>query len=84
MSEHKIENYITDTLSGDVQKNALEFVAFLQANEMQFERSGGYWEGKFYWCVNYKGKSVCFILIYSPTSEMDSKEPWVVWSDDSG
>jgi hypothetical protein len=51
---------------------------------MQFERGGGYWKDKLYWCVNYKGESVCYILIYSTASAEDSKEPWVVWSDDSG
>ena len=28
------------------------------------------------WCVNYKDKSVCYILL--------EKDSWVIWSDDSG
>jgi len=76
MSEQKIENYITEVLTGDAQKNALELAAYLRANGMTFERGGGYWEDKLYWCVNYKDKSVCYILI-----EEDS---WEIWSDDSG
>ena len=84
MSANKIENHITEALSGDVQKSALDFTAFLQANEMQFERGGGYWKDKFYWCVNYMSESVGYILLYSPASAVDSAEPWVVWTDDSG
>ena len=83
MSTDKIENHITNYLTGYAQKNALDFISYLTKHEMQFERGGGYWEKKLYWCVNYKGQSVCYILIYSPASTIDSTEPWVVWSDDS-
>ena len=41
MSEHRIEHDINDALDGDAQKNALEFIAFLQANNMQFMRGAG-------------------------------------------
>jgi len=84
MPELRIENDINDALDGAAQKNALEFVAFLRANNMQFIRGSGYWKEKLYWCVNYMSESVCYILLYSSESAVDSTEPWVVWSDDSG
>jgi len=84
MSEQKVENHITEVLSDDMQKSALDFIAHLKANEMQFERGAHYWENKLYWCVNYKGESVCYILFFSPASIVDSTDPWVVWADDSG
>ena len=81
----RIENVINERLIGDEQKNALDFIAYLRDNEMQIEREvGGYWDGKFYYGVRYNEKYVCFILIFSPASAVDSTEPWVVWSDDSG
>ena len=84
MPEQKIENHIIEALSGDVQKTALEFESFLRENEMQFERGSGYWKDKFYWCVNYMGENVGYVLLYSPASAVDSAEPWVVWTDGSG
>ena len=84
MSEHKIENYIANALVGEAQDNALALIAHLRASDMQFERGGGWWEKKLYWCVNYNDESVCYILIYTPACAEDSTEPWVVWTDDSG
>jgi len=81
----RIESAINERLIGDVQKRALDFVSYLRDNDMQFDREvGGYWDGKFYYTVSYNGEFVCFILIYSPASAVDSTEPWVVWTDDSG
>ena len=81
----RIEEVINERLVGDAQKNALDFIEYLRDNEMQFDREvGGYWDGKFYYAVRYNEQFVCFILIYSPASIIDSNEPWVVWSDDSG
>jgi len=82
MPEHQIENYITEILAGDAQKNALEFAAYLRASEMQFERGGGYWEGKLYWMIKYKEEYVCYILIGA--EEKTDPGPWTIWSDDSG
>lgn len=83
MSEPRIENNIEDVLRGDARKKALEFAAFLRANEMQFERGKGYWEDKLYWLIKYKDEYVCFILI---NSSEDKSEPdgLIIWSDDSG
>ena len=46
MPEQEIEDFIGEILTGDAQKNALEFAAYLRASEMLFERGTGYWEGK--------------------------------------
>jgi len=80
--EKEIEDYIGLALIESANKNALEFVVFLRANEMQFTRCKGYWEDKLYWAVNYNDKSVCYILI----SDEEKKNPhsWTIWSDDSG
>ncbi|MCL2014030.1 MAG: hypothetical protein FWG69_03470 [Oscillospiraceae bacterium] len=79
MPEQIIESHIKETLAGDKRENALDFVAHLKANEMQFERGKGYWEDKLYWMVKYKGEYVCFILFSS-----DEDGNWIIWSDDSG
>jgi len=82
MIEQKIEDIINETLIGDAQKNALEFVAFLKSNHMQFEREKGYWEDKYYWGIKYNNDFVCFILISS--EDKTDPESWTFWSDDSG
>jgi len=49
MSEQmKIEDVINETLTGDIQKNALDFIAFLRTNDYSVD-----WDGT-WWCVNYK------------------------------
>jgi hypothetical protein len=82
MSEQSIENYINEVLTGNEQKNALDFVAYLRASEMLFERGGGYWEDKLYWYIKFKNEYVCYILIGS--EEKPGPGPWIIWSDDSG
>ena len=82
MPEQRIEDFIGEVLTGEDQKNALEFAAYLRESEMQFERGTGYWEGKLYWVINYKDESVCYILIGS--EEKPGPGPWIIWSDDSG
>jgi len=82
MHEHRIEDFIGEILTGDEQKNALEFIAYLRVSEMEFERGGGYWKGKLYWYIKFKDEYVCYILIGS--EEKPGPGPWVVWSDDSG
>lgn len=46
MSNKRIEVVISDVLKEDAQKNALDFVAYLRANEIPFEESENYWEVK--------------------------------------
>ena len=81
MSEQKIENSIGEILTGDTQKNALEFASFLRASEMLLERGKDYWEDKHYWMIKYKDEYVCFILVGS--EDKTEPESWIVWSDDS-
>jgi hypothetical protein len=80
MSEQRIEDIIDEVLTMDIHKNAFEFVAYLRAGEMLFERGKGYWEDKFYWMIKYKDEYVCFILI---NGSEEKNEPWIIWSDDS-
>jgi len=82
MPEQTIENSIADVLTGDAQHNALEFIAYLRASEMLFERGKGYWENKLYWMIKYKDEYVCFILVGA--EEKPGPDPWTIWSDDSG
>ena len=72
MSNQKIEVVINDVLKGDTQKNALEFVAFLTANEMI---AGGE-HGE----VNYKGEVICYLYI---DGSDQIPGPWTIWSDDN-
>jgi len=56
MSEQTIiENVIIDTLIGDTRENALDFIAFLRANDYTVV-----WDGA-WWCVHFK--DVCPMLI---------------------
>ncbi|MDD4493462.1 MAG: hypothetical protein PHV32_03815 [Eubacteriales bacterium] len=82
MTEQNAEYYIAEILVGDAQKNALDFLAYLRANEMLFERGKGYWAGKLYWLIKYKDEYVCFILVNGGEDETEP-EGWVIWSDDS-
>jgi len=80
MSEQRIENFIIEHLDGDTQKNALEFVAYLRKNDMQFIRDkNGYWEDKLYWWIKYNEEIFCFILING--YEVGH---WVIWFEDGG
>ena len=76
MAEQKIEDFVGVIRNGEIQKNAHKFISYLATSNMNFEKVGGYWEDKYYWSVNYKEKSVCYILL--------DKNCWTVWSDDSG
>lgn len=83
MPEQRIEKYIGEVLAGDAQKNALEFVAYLRAGEMLFERGKGYWNSKLYWIITFQNEIVCFILLNGSGVE-EVFAPWTIWSDDSG
>ena len=80
----KIEDAICEILTDKAQKNALDFVAFLRKNDLQFERSTtDYWADKLYWYVNFKGAFVGFVLIngYGLMGDETEPEGWVFWSD---
>ncbi len=71
MAINKIENVITNVLKGDTQKNALDFVSYLKANEIPIQESENYWE------IKYKGECVCFIWIDGSDAVPG---PWTIWS----
>ena len=78
MNEKVIEDFIIEHLVDDTQKYALEFVAYLRENEMQFYRdTGGYWKDKLYWWVKCKEVYFCFILI---NGYEDGH--WGIWFED--
>lgn len=80
MSELGIDHFINETLAGEAKRNALDFIAYLRADELLFERClYGFWEDKLYWVVKYKDETICQIFV-NGYKEGD----WVVWSDDSG
>ena len=68
----KIEEVINDVLKGDAQKNALDFVAHLRANDVPLEEADNYWE------VKYKGECLCYLFINGSDEEPG---PWTIWSD---
>jgi len=72
MAEQRIENTIHDALKGDAKELALEFVAYLRANEIPIEDAENYWD------VQYNGKTVCFIYIDGSEAKPG---PWTIWSD---
>lgn len=53
MDKRKIECYISDELSLDDQKIALDFVDYLKNNEMEFVKDNGYWKDKIYYIIKY-------------------------------
>jgi hypothetical protein len=46
MDTPKIEDYISNELSSDEQKIALDFVEHLHNNEMEFVKDNDYWKDK--------------------------------------
>ncbi len=69
----KIEDAINEKLTGDAQRNALDFIAFLRTNEISLD-SNGDGEG---WAVGgIVGNSVGFILV-NGAEQMPG--PWTVW-----
>jgi len=52
-----IKDVINESLTGDTQKNVLDFVAFLQANDLPPA-----WDGD-WWCVDYRGKNLVLVGI---------------------
>lgn len=84
MPEQNMESHINEVLVDEAQKNALDFVQYLRANDMQFERSTtDYWKDKLYWYVKYQNEFAGFILINGYGSVGDETEPegWIFWSD---
>jgi len=71
MPNRRIEDVIVGLLKGDAQKNALDFIAHLRANEIKPEESENYWE------IKYKDECVCFMWI---DGSGVAPGPWTLWS----
>ena len=67
MSEYVVKNKMNEFLSGEVLKNALNFAAYLEANEMTFN-SG---------VVSYKDKDICYMHL---DSSDEYPSPWTIWT----
>ena len=70
--QNLIEDKINSVLKGDALKNALDFTAFLRANNITPES----YEGGDGWSVMRAGESIGFILV-NGADEMPG--PWTVW-----
>ncbi len=79
MKEKLIEEIINEELSADDRAVALDFVAFLRENELEFVRDRGYWRDKIYFLIQYDQECVCFMAINDP-DEKDNR--FTVWSDE--
>lgn len=85
MNEHTLESCISEFLTADAQKPALDFAAYLKEQKMQVEKGTGYWEDKRYFIIKFMDKYVCFILVngYGTAKHPDEPEGWYIWSDES-
>lgn len=80
MNELTIYDYIKRELKEEDQKVALEFVKFLNDNNLEIRKdNGNFWRNKIYYWVLYKDVCVAFIAIKDP-EEPDTD--WTVYSDD--
>ena len=76
----QIEEYIKENLIGEAQTTALEFVAFLRSNNIEFYKdNGSCWKDKIYYWLKFKNEYVAFIAIKDPD---EPENLWTVWSDD--
>jgi len=57
MSEKSFEDTVSKFLTGDVQKNALDFAAYLRENEITLEENEGVWVCDGAWDVIWVGTS---------------------------
>ena len=81
MSKRIIEDVIKEALTGDYQKNALELITYLRANEMQIPL--GELE-TFIWEIKFKGELVCYFELSAECwGVMSDQVPgtWINWSD---
>lgn len=77
-----IRDYIDRELSPAEQKIALDFVGYLEDNDLAFYKDNGdCWKDKIYYWVKSGEKCVCFIAIKDPD---ERENHWTVWSDDMG
>jgi len=83
MSNRKIEDVINDVLTGDAQRNALDFITYLRTNDVTLDDSDNY-----FWNGVYKGEGLCVIniAIYDDHSSFDIfikdlPNTWKNWPD---
>jgi hypothetical protein len=75
MSTRTKEDVIKNFLKNDERENALDFIAFLNANEITPQLN----DGNVFW---YKNKAVCTIYVKGAD---DIAAPWMIWfSDEKG
>ena len=78
--DKSIFDYITDNLSGEMQKTALDFANYLRDSHIEFIKDNGYWKNKIYYLCKFNGEYVCFIAIKDPD---EPENHWTIWSEDS-
>jgi len=54
----KAEEAVSKLLSGETQKNALDFISFMKDNKLSLGYASNSWKS------TYKGKSVCYLLVH--------------------
>ena len=75
MSVKRIEDVIGERFTGDIRKNATDFVEHLELDESQM----AFDEGGFCWSPEYKGKPLFHIKMSGFNNEPGS---WIIWSAD--
>ncbi len=75
-----IEDYIKIELKEEDQIPALEYIKFLEENDLEIRKDNGdFWKDKIYYWILYKNKCVAFIAIKDPE---ETAVDWTVYSDD--
>lgn len=83
METENIKAIITSTFIGEMRVKLLDFIEYLELQNMQFECGTGYWENQNYWMITYKNEYVCFLLLNGIGDEK-TLSPLTIWTDDSG
>lgn len=77
----QIEDYINESLIGEAKAVALDYVAFLRANDVEFYKDNSpCWKEKIYYWLKFKDKFVGYISVKDPD---EPENLWTVWSDDN-
>lgn len=75
-----IKDYIRNELPVEIQSVALNFITFLQENNITFYKDNSdCWKDKIYYWCKYNNDCICFISIKDPD---EPQNLWTVWSDD--
>lgn len=77
----QIEDYINENLIEEANAVALDYVAFLRANDVEFYKDNSpCWKNKIYYWLKFMGEIIGFLAIKDPD---EPENLWTVWSDDS-